>query len=75
MYMCHLTSFDDDIKIHTTIILRNKSAINYDRTIHACICMHTCHFIWHIDFYILHTSHIMIGRKNGPNNSILVLPS
>ncbi len=41
MYMCHLTSFYDDIKIHTTIILRNKSAINYDGTIHVYICMHT----------------------------------
>ena len=53
MYMCHLTSFYDDIKIHITIILRNKSAINllgpFMYTF-ACIL---------IDFYILfHPSHI-----------------
>ena len=41
MYMCHLTSFNVDIKNHTTIILRYSSAINYEGTINVYICMHT----------------------------------
>ena len=49
----HMISSNDDITIHTTIIFRGRSAIKYEGTIHVCIYMHTCHFIWHIDFWIL----------------------
>ena len=63
--MCHLTSFNDDINIHTTIIFRNRSTINYEGTIHVYICMHSCHFIQHIDFYWLsHPSHICYKINN-----------
>ena len=41
---------------------------------HSCIHLHAYLLIF--TYYFVHlTSHIMIGRKNDPNNNILMLPS